>query len=149
MPPTGLAYETNTPNRYLRCSSGCVEKYEHTDYYSLLGIDRAASPAEIEKAYEAFREKIGSFSPGVTITDSLVARDHPKMWQALCVLRDAASREAYDSSVFAHAEMPAAQTADDLPGESFASKAIEIFKMVIFFGAIIAGIVALASLGIL
>jgi len=63
------------------------------DLYSLLGVSRAATAAEIERAYRRLARR---YHPGINPGDAVAAETFRQIQEAFAVLGDAGHREAYD-----------------------------------------------------
>ncbi len=63
------------------------------DYYKVLGVERNASPADIQKAYRALARK---YHPDLNPDDKTTKRKFQEVQQAFDVLNDTSKRELYD-----------------------------------------------------
>ena len=63
------------------------------DYYKILGINRDASPADIQKAYRALARK---YHPDLHPDDKAAPKKFQEVQKAFDVLNDASKRELYD-----------------------------------------------------
>jgi DnaJ-class molecular chaperone len=63
------------------------------DYYKTLGVNRDASPAEIQKAYRALARK---YHPDLHPDDKTATKKFQEVQKAFDVLNDASKRELYD-----------------------------------------------------
>lgn len=84
----------------------------NTDYYSLLGIKRAASPEEVKRAY---RRLVFRYHPDRNPGDDDAAGKFKQVLDAYAVLSDAVKRRAYDA--ISHSADAAEEEPDEQPEE--------------------------------
>jgi DnaJ-class molecular chaperone len=82
------------------------------DHYHNLNLSPNASAQEIANAFDLIRKKMGTYAPGITISDDLIKTNYPEAWNAHVLLSDPSSKAAYDAmikaaSAQADAEVPA------------------------------------------
>ena len=91
------------------------------DLYALLGIDRAASAGEIERAYRRLARR---YHPGVNPGDRMAEELYRQVQQAFEILGDLERRREYDRGAVANPAAPAATVTVSLEGFDFTAPAL-------------------------
>jgi hypothetical protein len=68
-------------------------------HYQILGISPGATEEEVMASLERIRAKMGSYAPGVQISDEMIRINRPAEWTAFITLSDPEARAAYDALI--------------------------------------------------
>jgi hypothetical protein len=69
--------------------------------YVFLRISPLSTQEEVEAAYLNFRDKVNSFAPGLSISETEFEKEFPEISRAFDTLRDPLLRADYDKSIVA------------------------------------------------
>lgn len=90
------------------------------DLYALLGVTRAASEAEIERAYRRLSRR---YHPGINPGDRVAEQTYKEIQEAYRILMDAERRRAYDRGVARAASGASAEVSVAFEGFDFSAPA--------------------------
>src|SRR5687768_3478726 len=65
------------------------------DLYVLLKISPDSTQEEVEAAYERFRDGVGRYAPGITVSEQDIEKAFPEISGAFNLLRDTDQRALY------------------------------------------------------